>query len=128
MNVLVKTVCAKIEEVTTAEGAKVKNGLGVRKLAKLIKAEPADVAEACAKGVERGKLARGKGRGGSFRLADRPHVQNEWGLRTGHVKGTLAAIHAESGYVTTGLKESRGKGQKRPRKVAEAVAPTDGAM
>ena len=119
MNQMVNQVVEKIAALVDA-GA-VKNGVGVAKLAKVMGVSPEDMREICALAVKRGKLVSGKGRGGSFRLADRPHVQNKWG-GADYVKGTWTQKHREAGFV------SKARGQKRPRKAAEAVAPTEGAL
>jgi hypothetical protein len=117
-NVAVNKIVGMIQEQTT--NGEVKNGMGVTRLAKLLALDPADVAECCALAVQRGKLVAGKGRGGSFRLAGVAHVQNQWGARTGNVKGVWHDKHVATGFV------SRGRG--KTRKAVEAVAETDGAV
>lgn len=118
-NQMVNAVVEKIRALVEANA--VKNGVGAAKLAKIMNVSAEDMAEVCALAVKRGKLVSGKGRGGSFRLADRPHVQNQWG-GPDYVKGTWTAKHQAEGFV------SKARGQKRPRKAAEAVAPTEGAI
>lgn len=115
VNQVVEKIAALVDVGT------VKNGVGTTKLAKMMDVSVEDMREICALAVKRGKLVSGKGRGGSFRLADRPHVQNKWGGE-GYVKGTWTAKHQADGFV------SKARGQKRPRKAAEAVATTEGAL
>ncbi len=90
---------ARIEKAVAAvdqacAGAICDNGIGTRKIAMIAFDGDRDTAfAACMEAVQAGRLVAYRGRGGSFRRpeAERPHVQDEWGGRTGHIAGRIPA-------------------------------------
>lgn len=93
-----KLVQACVEAVALAvESDWCKNGIGVKKVALLAFGKDDDQREIKAEkglalAVEQGVLLHYRGRnGGSYRRPDEvaPHNQDEWGGRTGNVKGVI---------------------------------------
>jgi hypothetical protein len=93
---------ARIEKAVAAvdqacAGAICDNGIGTRKIAQIAFDGDREAAfVACMEAVQAGRLVAYRGRGGSFRRpeAERPHVQDEWGGRTGHIAGRIPAERA----------------------------------
>lgn len=107
---------------------KIKNGCAVPKIMKALKkagskATLDEVNAAVEKDMAAGRLVRGKGQGGSYRLAGTPFVQAVWGSKSGNVKGVWAEKHkADPTFV------SKAKGVKRGPRNKGAVAETTGAI
>ena len=106
---------------------KIKNGCAVPKIMKALKkagskATLDEVNAAVEKDMKAGKLVRGKGQGGSYRLAGTPFVQAVWGSKSGNVKGVWAEKHKANQFV------SKAKGVKRGPRNKAAVAETTGAI